>query len=45
MDELLEEYGGMTLAVTGCLAILGVLGSLLFSSQGLLAQLVLLWLG
>lgn len=40
MKTLFEEYGGMLLAATGMLVMLGIYGLLFISPDGLLAVLI-----
>lgn len=44
MKEIMEEYGGTFLAVTGMLLFLGNVSGLLLSQSGVLMKMIQLWL-
>lgn len=43
MQQVIREYGSAVLAAAGACLFFGVLGGMLLSDDGLLAQMILLW--
>jgi hypothetical protein len=43
MAEVIREYGGAVLAAVGGLLLFGIIGALLLSPEGSLAQMIGLW--
>lgn len=44
VQQIIREYGGALLGATGATLVLGILGTLLLSNEGCLANMILLWL-
>lgn len=43
MEMVIREYGGAVLAAVGGILVLGTLGQLLLSKQGIFVQMIQLW--
>lgn len=43
MQQVIREYGTAVLGAVGATLLLAVIGKLLLSSEGILAQMILLW--
>lgn len=44
MKEIVNEYGGMFVAVTGLVSFLGVMSTILMSRGGILMQMIQAWM-
>lgn len=43
MSEIISEYGGMAIATIATVCFLALVGVLLFSPGGMMAELIFLW--
>jgi hypothetical protein len=43
MAEIIREYGSAILAAVSTILVFGMIGELLFSDSGVVAQMVLIW--